>query len=154
MLLLITLACDKGEVLDSGAPATVADCAATYSIANGYGFDNDEQWQLASKSPQMIEDYYCQRDDRACDGTAILTREAARCVGEISGIGDDPEYDMDLHYRGPDDTLVWVVEGLTWGERGSAEGWGGRSVEVDAWGEHTVISTDTWDQSDCQSGFG
>ena len=153
-MIILLLAC-AGEQADTGLAVaeTLEDCAAIYTIEAGFGYDDDEMWQLASKSPQLIEDSYCSIDERACDHAAILTREAAKCMGAVQGLGDD-DYDLDLHYRGPDDTLVWVVEGLTWGERGSADGWGGRDMEIDAWGEHAVLATGTWDQTDCQSGFG
>lgn len=152
MLLTLALACAP-EAEEAFVAADIDDCATHFSVAAGYGYESDEMWQLASKSPQTIEDYYCSEDERACVHSNILTREAARCVGALEDLGDD-DYDMDLHYRGPDSTLVWVVEALAWGERGSANGWGGYSIDIDAWNENAVLATGEWDQTDCQSGFG
>ncbi|HJN74887.1 MAG TPA: hypothetical protein QGF58_13220 [Myxococcota bacterium] len=153
MLVLLTLACDA-KVDETGftEPETLEDCASVYTIEAGYGYDDDELWQLSAKSPQLIDDTYCSIDERACDHDSILPREAARCMGEFSGLGDD-DYDIDLHYRGPDNTLVWVVEALNWGERGSTTGWGGNDADIDAWNENAVLATGTWDDTNCQSGF-
>lgn len=152
MLILAALACNHVEVPDDPvSELTVDDCVEQFTIENGYGYDDDEMWQLSAKSPDVIVDAYCDYDDRACDGDAILTRAAAKCIAEVEGV-DDPDADMELHFRGPNDTLWWVVEGLMYGERGAAS-YGGASVEIDAWGVEPT-EHGTWDQSDCQSGFG
>ena len=152
MLLLAALACNEVDVPDDPELDWTAErCLSTYTIEDGYGHDDDEMWQLTAKSPQMIVDYYCQHDERACDAELIMTRKAAKCVSELEGIDDD-EPDMELHYRGPENTLWWVVEGLEYGERGGTT-YGGLTIEVDAWGVEPVERGE-WDQSDCQSGFG
>ncbi|MCP4808211.1 MAG: hypothetical protein GY913_30860 [Proteobacteria bacterium] len=152
MLLFAALACNEVQVPDDPeTELTADDCRDLYTIEAGYGYDDDELWQLSAKSPEMIVDYYCPHDDRACDADLILTRETAKCIAQVEGV-EDHEPDMELHYRGPDNTLWWVVEGLEFGERGAAS-YGGLTIEVDAWGVEPVERGD-WDQSDCQSGFG
>ena len=145
--LLLACAAPEPEAIDA---QTVDDCLTHYTVDNGWAYNDDQEWQYNSKSPQMIDEYYCEFDDRACDQDNVLPREAAACVAEVTGM-DGEVMGLELNYRGPDNTLIWVVESLAYGTPNVTPQYGGDSFEVDAWTDHSVLAQSTWSEADCFS---
>jgi hypothetical protein len=145
--LLVACATPEPEPIDA---QTVDDCLTHYAVDNGWAYDDDQDWQYNSKAPSMIVEYYCEFDDRACEEDNVLPREAAACVAEVSGMGGEV-FGLELNYRGPDNTLIWVVESVTYGTPYVTPQFGGDQYEVDAWNDNDVLVQSTWSEADCFS---